>query len=60
MNVPNIVINWKTSSAGMAAILTAVADLLNAYVHKTVPNWGADMPAIIVGLGLIFSKDHDK
>lgn len=51
--------NWKTTAAGAAAILGAVADLLTQASTKT---WDmnrllADGAAASAGLGLIFAKD---
>jgi hypothetical protein len=46
-------VNWKTTAGGVAGLLTAGADVLNAYVHGTPPNWEADMGFIyIFWLGL--------
>jgi hypothetical protein len=50
--------NWKTTAAGVAAILTALADMATAFSHGTISgSLSADVAAIIAGIGLIFAKD---
>lgn len=45
--------NWKTTMAGLAAILSIVAK-----IAKTgVVDWQTDPPAIIAGVGLITASD---
>lgn len=58
----DILASWKTSLAGIAAILTASGDALTQLLGGNV---GAgqlekDLLAIVVGLGLIFAKDSNK
>lgn len=55
--------NWKTTSAGIAAILVAVGAALKAVSDNdptTVPDIGACVAAIMAGLGLILAKDAPK
>jgi hypothetical protein len=50
--------NWKTTAAGAATILTALADMTTAFSHGTISgNLSTDMTAILAGIGLIFAKD---
>lgn len=49
--------NWKTTSAGIAAILTAGGDIIHSISTGTPVNWNVDIPAIIGGIGLIAAKD---
>ena len=51
--------NWKTTSAGVGAILAALADFLTQVSTKGIdPNrLGADLMGIITGIGLIMAKD---
>lgn len=53
--------SWKTTAAGIAAILTAVGSALTAMLDTdpaTVPDWGAVLAAGIAGFGLIFARDN--
>lgn len=55
--------NWKTTSAGIAAILVAVGAALKAVSDNdpaTVPDIGSCVAAIMAGLGLILAKDAPK
>lgn len=55
--------NWKTTSAGIAAILVAVGAALKAVSDNdptTVPDIGACVAAIMAGIGLILAKDAPK
>lgn len=55
--------NWKTTGAGIAAILVAVGSALAA-VTDTDPatniEVGSLVAAIMAGIGLIFAKDAAK
>lgn len=53
--------NWKTTLAGAAAIATALGDIFNHIVSGDVGSGALekDVMTIIVGLGLIFAKDHN-
>jgi len=55
--------SWKTTGAGVAAIVVAVGSVLTALTDNdplTVPDWGALAAACIAGVGLIFAKDNKK
>ena len=55
--------SWKTTGAGIAAILVAVGSVLTALTDNdplTVPDWGALSAAVIAGVGRIFAKDNKK
>lgn len=55
--------NWKTTGAGIAAILVAVGAALKAFTDNdpaTVPDIGACVAAIMAGVGLILAKDAAK
>ena len=63
MNPRAIKVNWKTSLSGVVMILTAIGTALNAAQDgdpSTVIEWEILIPAIIAGVGLIFSRDADK
>jgi hypothetical protein len=52
-------INWKTTTAGLAAILTAAGDVITQF---TTGHWDpgrlmADWTGLVAGIGLIFAKD---
>lgn len=50
--------NWKTTAAGVASILTALADLATAFSQGNISgNLATDVTAIIAGVGLLFAKD---
>ena len=49
--------SWKTSSAGIAAILAAITDIIHSLSTGMPVNWNADIPAIIAGVGLLVAKD---
>lgn len=53
--------SWRTTSAGIAAILVAVGAALTSLTDSdpvTVPDWGAVVAAVIAGIGLIFARDE--
>jgi hypothetical protein len=55
--------SWKTTGAGVAAILVAIGAVLTALTDNdplTVPDWGSLAAACIAGVGLIFAKDNKK
>jgi hypothetical protein len=55
--------DWKTTSAGIAAILVAVGAALKALADNdpnTVPDIGACIAAVMAGIGLILAKDSPK
>ena len=50
--------NWKTTAAGLAAILSALADVATSASHGTISgNLSTDITAAIAGIGLLFAKD---
>ena len=54
--------SWKTTAAGIGAILVAVGAALSAHFDTdstTVADWGAVLAALIVGVGLIVARDND-
>ncbi len=61
MNLKNK--NWKTTGAGIAAILVAVSAALTAFTDGD-PATGVDfaslLAAVIAGIGLICARDGDK
>lgn len=48
--------NWRTSAAGVAAVLAVVSKI----VATGAIDWQVDGPAILAGIGLIFAKDAEK
>jgi hypothetical protein len=55
--------NWKTTAAGIAAILVAVGAAVKAATDNdptTTPDIGACVAAIMAGIGLILAKDAAK
>jgi hypothetical protein len=55
--------SWKTTGAGISAILVAAGSALAALTDNdpaTVVDWGALSAALIAGIGLIFARDNDK
>ena len=57
----SILANWKTTAAGVAAVLTALG---HALAQVSAGNFSssldADLTAVVVGIGLIFAKDHNS
>jgi hypothetical protein len=54
--------SWKTTTAGIGAILVAVGTAMKAMFDNdpsTVPEWGAVVAAIIAGIGLIVARDNN-
>lgn len=49
--------NWKTTAAGVGAILTAVGTVVVALAHGTPVDWSTAIAAIMAGIGLISAKD---
>lgn len=55
--------SWKTTGAGVAAIMVAGGAALTALTDadpNTKPDFAALIAAIIAGIGLIFAKDNKK
>lgn len=54
--------SWKTSAAGIGAVLVAVGSALTAMFDNdpaTLPDWGAVVAALIAGIGLLFARDNN-
>ncbi len=53
--------NWKTSTAGTAAIATAIATLLTAFGsgHLDPTTIGQGVVGLITGIGFLYAKDHN-
>jgi len=49
--------NWKTTTAGIGAILVAVGTVVGAIAHGTPVDWSTAIAAIMAGIGLIAAKD---
>lgn len=52
--------SWRTSTAGVGAILVAIGSAVTALTDNdplTIPDWGAVVAAVIAGIGLIFARD---
>ena len=50
--------NWKTTLAGAAVVLAALADVATYAAKGTVsPNISTDLTAVLGGLGLVAAKD---
>jgi predicted Zn-dependent protease len=61
MNLKNK--NWKTTGAGVAAILVAMSAALTALTDNdpsTTIDFASLLAACIAGVGLIFARDADK
>lgn len=55
--------SWKTTLAGIAAIIAAVALAIASEFDAdpaTIADWGAAIAALSAGLGLLFARDNDK
>lgn len=53
--------SWKTTAAGVGAILVAIGAAMSAQFDAdpaTSPDWGAVIAAIIAGIGLIMARDN--
>ena len=51
--------NWKTTSAGLAAMLSAAGHLLTAVAGGDFTTIMTDLPMIFGGLGLMAAKDYN-
>lgn len=61
MNLKNK--NWKTTGAGIAAILVAVSAALTALTDNneaTTIDYASLLAAVIAGVGLLCARDGDK
>ena len=52
-------VNWKTTSAGLAAILVAIGSVFTSLSHGALDQTAVvtAATAVIAGLGLVFAKD---
>lgn len=53
--------SWRTTAAGIGAILVAVGSAITAMFDNdpaTLPDYGACIAAIIAGIGLIMARDN--
>jgi len=56
-------LSWKTTSAGLASIMSGLGQILWAILDgnpQTNPDWNTSIPLILTGLGLLFARDNDK
>ena len=54
--------SWKTTAAGVGAILTALGAILTAYFDgdpATTPDYAALVAAMIAGIGLLAARDNN-
>ncbi len=55
--------SWKTTAAGIAAIIAAVALALSHQFDTdptTVADWSAVITALTAGVGLVLARDNDR
>ena len=55
--------SWKTTAAGIAAIVAAVALAISHQFDTdpaTVADWSAVIAALTAGVGLVLARDNDK
>lgn len=52
-------VNWKTTVAGVLAILSAVFDVVMKLINGTPIDWNMAATAILAGIGLLTAKDHN-
>lgn len=55
--------SWKTTVAGIGAILAAIGTALHAQFDidpATVADWSLVISTTIAGVGLLFARDNDK
>ena len=54
--------SWKTTAAGVAAILGAVGDVLHQFATGQFDQTHLmlDWTTVTTGIGLIMAKDHNK
>lgn len=53
----SLLLNWKTTAAGLGAILTAGGHLLTSLANGDTNTIAVDLAAIWVGIGLLAAKD---
>jgi hypothetical protein len=55
------VTSWRTTTAGIAAIVVAIGTAVGALFDAdplTLPDWGAVAAAVMAGLGLLAARDN--
>lgn len=52
--------NWKTSAAGVCALLVSLGSVGSSLLSGDVSQLGLQLPAIAAALGLIFAQDAHK
>jgi hypothetical protein len=55
------VTSWRTTTAGIAAIVVAVGTAVGALFDAdplTLPDWGAVAAAVMAGVGLLAARDN--
>ena len=53
--------SWKTTTAGIAAIVVALGTAVGALFDAdplTLPDWGAVAAAVMAGIGLLAARDN--
>lgn len=50
--------SWRTTTAGIAAIVTALAAVATSIANGTPVDYAAAIAAIIPGIGLIAARDN--
>ena len=50
--------SWRTTTAGIAAIVTALASAAAAVANGSPVDWGAAIAAVLAGVGLITARDN--
>jgi len=54
-------VSWKTTTAGIAAIVVAIGTAVGALFDAdplTLPDWGAVAAAVMAGIGLLAARDN--
>lgn len=54
---PQTMFNWKTTLAGISAIFAAIGSIFTAQGTIDLSHLSTVLPAILAGIGLLFSKD---
>lgn len=49
--------NWKTTAAGVGAILVAAGQIISGISHGDYSGLTAGIPALLAGVGLLFAHD---
>jgi hypothetical protein len=55
------VTSWRTTTAGIAAIVVAIGTAVGALFDAdplTLPDWGAVAAAVMAGVGLLAARDN--